>query len=236
MAVVVINWHVVLDESERVVLLDLLDGTTGSIVIEIESLAVERPDTHEFMVDIIHVALGIWDRASGDEEAPVVCIGNDLEVGGIDHLDRIAEVGHEIGHIETPLLDFRRDASHDGLAGQQGFVAIDHHIQIGIDLGRNLIQSFGRSVMIAGGHHDLSTERLATLLDFLAVRGHIDSAEFSHFLAMLINPLHHGLAQNFGHRLVEESGRLATGRNYADYFHFLIYYSLCVCLLMTCLV
>ena len=64
MAVVVVNGHVVLNETERVVLLHTFYGASGCFVIEIKGGMVEGTYTHKFLVDIVKASLGIGYRTA----------------------------------------------------------------------------------------------------------------------------------------------------------------------------
>ena len=57
----------ILNKTERIVFLDLLNRAAGRIVIVFQSGVGESTYTNEFLVSIIHLALGEGDRRAGDE-------------------------------------------------------------------------------------------------------------------------------------------------------------------------
>ena len=108
-------------------------------MVELEHLWSERTYAHELLIDIIHIAFGVRDGTARYEQTAVVGGGHDLEIGGVDNFDRIGEIGHKVRHIHTVGRQFVRYALDDIFLGEQRFVAVDHHVQIGGNFCRDFI-------------------------------------------------------------------------------------------------
>ena len=57
-------------------------------------------------------------------------------------------------------------ALHDGFAGEQWLIAVDHHVQVCVNLARHFIESLGGGIMVRCRHDHFSSERLGGLFDF----------------------------------------------------------------------
>jgi len=194
-------------------------GAAGGVVIELKSLAGKGADADKLMVDDVERAFGIRNGAAGDEKAAVVGGGHDLEVGGVDDLDGVGEVGHQVGNEQFVGVEVGGDALHDGLLGEQRFVAVDHHIEVGLNLRGNFIEAFGGGFVGAGSHDYRGAERLAAFGDFIGVGGDVDFVEHLDFGAVGVDPLYHRFAENQGERFLEEAAAFGSGGNYTDDFH-----------------
>ncbi len=133
---------------------------------------------------MIYVAIRaiLWGRGMGLREikrqrlSAAVTI---LRVGGVHHLHRIAEIGHQIGHEERVGVEVRGYALHDGFAGEQWLIAVDHHVQgLRQPCATLHIESLGGGIMVRCRHDHFSSERLGGLFDFFGVGGDIDRVEF----------------------------------------------------------
>ena len=97
------------------------------------------------------------------------------------------------------------DALYDGLLGEQRLVAIDHHIEVGSNLRRHLVEALCCRIVFAGRHDYLGAERLGLLLDLLTVSSDIHLTKLFHLLTVFVNPLDHGLTQDEGQRLFKKT-------------------------------
>lgn len=209
----------VFDEAEGVVFLDLLNGTAGGVVIIFKRGVRERAYAYKLVIDVVHFALGEGDGGAGDKQADAVLVRDDLEVGGIDDLHGVGEVGHEIGYVEAVLGNALGDTFHDVVRHDERLVAVDHNVKIRLNLVRNLPQTLGRGLAVLGGHDDLRAEAFRCRLDLFAVGGDVYLVEYAYFLGMLPDPVDHGLAADKGKGLVVESCGTAAGGDHADDFH-----------------
>ena len=153
------------------------------------------------------------------EEADAILIGDNFQVGGVHHLHRVGEVGHQVGDVEAVLGDFFRDALHNVLRQNQGLVPVDHDIQVGLHTAGDLPQPFGGGLAVRGGHDHAGAESLRHRFNLLAVGGDVDLIKAGHLLAVLPHPVDHGMAADIRKGFVVISRRPAPGGDHTDDFH-----------------
>ena len=190
-------------------------------MIVFQSLLCESTHAHEFLVGIVHLTLGEGNGRPGNEQADAVLVGDDLQIGGVNNLHGIGKVRHQIGHIEAVGGDGIGNALDDVGSLNQRLVAVDHDVEVSFNLLCHFPETLGGSFTVGRSHDDRCAEALGGQLDFLVVSCDVDFLKFRHFLAVLPDPVEHGLAANGSQRLHIKPGRTAPCRDHTDDFHFI---------------
>lgn len=79
----------IFDKSERIVLFDLLHRSARGRMVVFKCGFGECTDTDEFLISVVHFALREGDGRARYKEDDAVFVGDDLQIRGVNYLDRI---------------------------------------------------------------------------------------------------------------------------------------------------